>query len=131
MINNKVKVASFTHNIDIKIGRLVQDAEFFLTRSNRNKISFRIAVPRDANKPAKNDGGGNVDIIRVVAYGTKFMPLLERLRVKTEVMIQGWTQSRYVTTHDGRRQVVIETIADNIAILEEAPAEIREEGGHD
>ena len=130
MKHHNAKVASFSHNIDVKIGRLVQDADFFLTRSNRNKISFRIAVPRDANKPAKNDDSGNVDIIRVVAYGTKFMPLLEHLRVKTEVIVQGWTQSRYVTTSDGRRQVVIETVADSIAVLDE-PAEVGQEANHD
>ena len=121
--SSEVKFASHTHNIDIKEGRLVQDAEFFVTRSNRSKITFRIAVPRDMSKPVKNDDSGNVDIIRVVAYGTKFMPLRTRLRVRTKVLVQGWTQSRYVTTRDGRRQMVTETVADTIAILEEAPVE--------
>ncbi len=126
--NNARKVAPYTHNIDIKSGWLVQDAEFFLTRSNNYKITFRIAVPRDANKPSKShDNVGNTDLIYVVAYGNRFKSMLSQLRQGTKVLVQGWTQSRDVITNDGGRRIAIETVADTIAILDQPPAEVGKE----
>lgn len=113
---------AFPSNLDIKAGRIVgDDARAFPTRSGRIRIAFRIAVPRSAGQPPKLDPQGNPlpDFFTIVAYGERFLPLLPRLRRGTRVLVVGWTQSRDL--EDGR--VVVETVAERIAILDTAPLE--------
>jgi len=110
------------HNVDVKVGRLVSDARFFITRSGRPKITFRLAVPRDITKPPKS--GGNVDFFQVVAYGDRFATLLPRLRKGVKVAVTGWTQSRDVQV-DGVHRVVVETVADSIAFVAEEPEDVQ------
>lgn len=108
------RVAHFPHNLDVKVGWLVRDAEFFMTRSGRPKVVFRLAVPRDVGKPPKP--GGNVDYIQVVAYGDRFVDLLPHLKRGVKVAVMGWTQSRDVVV-DGVRRVVVETVAETISFV--------------
>ena len=107
-------VARFPHNLDVKVGWLVRDAELFITRSGRPKVVFRLAVPRDATKPPKP--GGNVDFIQVVAYGDRFVELLPHLKRGVRVAVTGWTQSRDVMV-DGVHRVVVETVAETISFV--------------
>ncbi len=109
------------HNVDVKTGWLVRDAEFFPTRSGRPKVVFRLAVPRDVGKPQKPEG--NVDFIQVVAYGDRFVELLPHLRRGVKVTVMGWTQSRDVVV-DGVHRVVVETVAETISF---APGDARSE----
>ena len=102
------------HNLDVKVGRLVRDARFFVTRSGRPKVVFRLAVPRDASKPSKPEG--NVDFIQVVAYGDRFAALLPYLKRGVKVTVTGWTQSRDVVV-DGVHRVVVETVAEIISFV--------------
>ncbi len=109
-------VARFPHNLDVKVGWLVRDAQFFTTRSGRPKIVFRLAVPRDITKPPKAGGGSNVDFIQVVTYGDRFVELLPHLRRGVRVAVMGWTQSRDVIV-DGIHRVVVETVAETISFV--------------
>ncbi len=117
-------VARSPHNLDVKVGWLVRDAEFFPTRSGRPKVVFRLAVPRDVSKPRKPDG--NMDYIQVVAYGDRFVELLPYLKRGVKVSVTGWTQSRDVVV-DGIHRVVVETVAETISFVpNDARSEWRE-----
>lgn len=115
------RMVRFSHNLDVKVGWLVRDAQFFTTRSGRPKVVFRLAVPRDVAKPTKP--GGNVDFIQVVAYGDRFVKLLPHLKRGVKVAVTGWTQSRDVVV-DGIHRVVVETVAETISFV---PSDTRSE----
>ena len=117
---NAEKFAPYPHNLDVKVGRLVQDAQFFVTRSGVPKVVFRLGVPRDPTKPGKKDG--NIDFFQIVAYGERFVDLLPHLRKGVKVAVTGWTQSRDVRV-DGTHRVVVETVADTIAFVADTPDE--------
>ena len=84
-------------------GRLLADAEFFSTRSGRSKITFRIAIPRSKDLPRKKPA--SCDFYSVIAYGERFIPLLEYLVEGRQVVVAGWAQSRDVEMANGNRTV--------------------------
>ena len=110
-------------NIDIKVGYLVNDADLFPTRNGGVKLSFRLRVPRDG-LPPKTAKPRNADYFEVVAFGEGWLNIYERLKRGARVFVKGHTQSRDL--EDGR--VVVETVAQEIRVLEDAPAEAPGEG---
>ncbi len=111
------------NNVDIKTGRLCDDAQLFMTKSGRPKIVFRLAVRRTRDMPPKHDGN-NADFFTIVAYGERFVDLLPRLKKGVLVTVVGFTQSRDLP--DGR--VVVETVARRIYV-DSAVQESREDSG--
>lgn len=102
-------------NIDIKRGNLCDDAQVFMTRSGRPKLSFRLRVPRSRSLPQKVPA--NADFFSVVAYGDRYVDLAPLLTAGTEVLTFGTTQSRDV--EDG--SVITEILAREIVIIPQAP----------
>jgi hypothetical protein len=87
-------------------GRLLADAEFFSTRSGKPKITFRIAIPRAPDLPRKKPA--TYDFYSVIAYGERFVPLLEHLIEGRLVVVTGWVQSRDVEMPNGGNRTVNE-----------------------
>ena len=108
-----------TLNFFAGFGYLSDDAQFFLTRSQRPKITFRLRIPRSANMPQK--GRSRADFYTVIALGEKFMPLLNHLTQDTPVVIHGFVQSRDVTVKGHQRTV--SEIAANAVYLVRLPHE--------
>jgi single-stranded DNA-binding protein len=102
-------------NIDIKRGNLCDDAQVFMTRSGRPKLSFRLRVPRSRSLPQKVPA--NADFFSVVAYGDRYVDLAPLLTAGTEVLTFGTTQSRDM--EDG--SVVTEILAREIVVFPQAP----------
>lgn len=100
-------------------GYLCGDAQFFLTRSQRPKITFRLRIPRSANMPQK--GRSRADFYTVIALGERFMPLLNHLTQDTPVVIHGFVQSRDITVKGHPRTV--SEIAANAVYLVRLPHE--------
>ena len=90
-------------NIVTIVGTLVEDAEFFTTRSGKPKISFRVAIPRSPDLPRKKPS--SEDFFTVTCYGKRFVPLLDALTRGRQVVVVGWAQSRDLDTPDGPRVV--------------------------
>lgn len=103
-------------NIDIKRGFLCDNAQVFLTRRGRPKVTFRIKVPRARTLPRKEPA--NADFLSVVAYGDRYLDLLPLLRAGTEVLTVGLTQSRDMD--DG--SVITEILAQEIVVFPQLPA---------
>ncbi len=101
--DNELSLPGVTLNAVTVVGRLVGDAEFFSTRSGRPKITFRIAIPRAPDLPRKKPASH--DFYSVIAYGERFIPLLEHLVEGRQVVVSGWAQSRDVETPNGNRTV--------------------------
>lgn len=99
-----------TNNLFVGIGKLISDAELLSSPSGRPFVRFRMELPGDPQRPRKVPLN---DYQTVVAYGDRFVPLVEYLVAGQEVLVIGWAQSRDLP--DGR--VVNEIGADNIAIL--------------
>ena len=70
-------------------GYLVDDALLFTTRSNRPKVTFRLAVPR----PRGLDGERK-DYMSVEGYGDWVLGVLPRLKKSMAVFVHGYLQSR-------------------------------------
>ena len=102
-------------NIDIKRGNLCDDAQVFMTRSGRPKLSFRLRVPRSRSLPQKVPA--NANFFSVVAYGDRYVDLAPLLTAGTEVLTFGTTQSRDM--EDG--SVVTEILAREIVIFPQVP----------
>jgi single-stranded DNA-binding protein len=101
-------------NVALLSGKLTEDAELFLTRSGRPKITMRIGVPRDASMPPKDGNPRGMDFFTVVCYGERFTSLLEELKKGVRIFVEGFNQSRDIP--QGR--VVTEIVARTITIVE-------------
>lgn len=101
--NNDVFPEPGLCNHVVVFGRLLEDAEFFPTKSGKPKVSFRIAIPRSPDLPRKKPASG--DFYTVVCYGERFVRLLDLLTEDRQVVVFGWAQSRDVDTADGPRTV--------------------------
>ena len=100
-------------NLELKVGRLVDDAQLFPTRHGRWKLTFRLHVARTERKPVSP---ATADFFAVVAHGGKrFVPLQPLLAKGTLVLVVGSGQSRDIV--GGR--VVVETVAEQIYLLRE------------
>ena len=109
--NNEPTLPRAMINFFAAVGRLVDDAEFYPTRSGRPKIVFRLAIPRHPRLPRKKPATG--DFYTVVCHGPRFLPLLDHLVAGREVVVFGWAQSRDV---DGEQRTVNEIGADAIVL---------------
>jgi len=90
----------FSSNQVVLIGRLTEDAGFYLTRSGRPKLTFRMAVPRPGGWK-----GPKADYVTVVCLGRRFQPLLDQLVKGVPVTVIGRLQSRDIP--DGRTAVEV------------------------
>ena len=90
--------ASFLVNFFAGAGYLVEDAQFFTTRTGRPKVTFRMALPRHPQLPLKQPE--NADYYTVIALGDRFVPLLDHLSTGTPVVVFGYAQSRDVTVDE-------------------------------
>jgi single-stranded DNA-binding protein len=95
-------------------GYLTGDAEFFMTRSQRPKVTFRFRIPRSANMPRK--GRSRSDFYSVVALGERFVPLLDHLTQGVPVVVHGFVQSRDITVK-GRPRTVSEIAANAVYLV--------------
>ena len=102
-------------------GYLVDDALLFTTRSNRPKVTFRLAVPR----PEGLDGERK-DYMSVEGYGDWVMKVAARLTKSAHVFVRGYLQSRD-DLGDAERGWPLSVVAQEILLVECAPAEIEEE----
>jgi single-stranded DNA-binding protein len=114
--------ASFLVNFFAGAGYLVEDAQFFTTRTGRPKVTFRMALPRHPQLPLKQPE--NADYYTVIALGDRFVPLLDHLSTGTPVVVFGYAQSRDVTV-DEQQHVVSEIGASAIYLIQDL------EGRHD
>jgi len=108
--------ASFLVNFFAGAGYLVEDAQFFTTRTGRPKVTFRMALPRHPQLPLKQPE--NADYYTVIALGDRFVPLLDHLSSGTPVVVFGYAQSRDVTVED-RPSVVSEIGASAIYLIQD------------
>lgn len=95
-------------NLFVGIGRLTEDAELLTTPQGKPYVRFRMELPGDPQRPRKKPFN---DYQTVVAYGEKFIPLVEFLVSGQEVLVIGWAQSRDLP--DGRvtNEIGAETIS--------------------
>jgi single-stranded DNA-binding protein len=108
--------ASFLVNFFAGAGYLVEDAQFFTTRTGRPKVTFRMALPRHPQLPLKQPE--NADYYTVIALGDRFVPLLDHLSTGTPVVVFGYAQSRDVTV-DEQQHVVSEIGASAIYLIQD------------
>ena len=108
--------ASFLVNFFAGAGYLVEDAQFFTTRTGRPKVTFRMALPRHPQLPLKQPE--NADYYTVIALGDRFIPLLDHLSTGTPVVVFGYAQSRDVTV-ENRPCVVSEIGASAIYLIQD------------
>ena len=100
-------------NLELKVGRLVEDAQLFPTRQGHWKLAFRLHVTRTSRKPVNPAAA---DFFAVVAHGDKRFVQLQPLLTKgAAVLVVGEGQSRDIA--GGR--VVVETVAQAIYLLRE------------
>lgn len=97
-------------NLFVGIGRLTEDAELLTSPSGRPYVRFRMELPGDPQRPRKKPFN---DYQTVVAYGERFVPLVEFLVAGQEVLVIGWAQSRDLP--DGR--VTSEIGAETVTIV--------------
>ena len=98
------------NNLFIGIGRLVENAQLLSSSSGRPYIRFRMELERDPRLPRKVPRN---DYQTVVAYGERFVPLVEHLVRGQHVVVIGWVQSRDLP--DGR--VVNEIGAETVTLV--------------
>ena len=106
--------SSFLVNFFAGAGYLVEDAQFFTTRTGRPKVTFRMALPRHPQLPLKQPE--NADYYTVIALGDRFVPLLDHLSTGTLVVVFGYAQSRDVTVNE-QQHVVSEIGASAIYLI--------------
>ena len=105
---------SFLVNFFAGAGYLVEDAQFFTTRTGRPKVTFRMALPRHPQLPLKEPQ--NADFYTVIALGDRFVPLLDHLSTGTPVVVIGYVQSRDVLAEE-QQHVVSEIGASAIYLI--------------
>ena len=101
-------------------GYLVEDALLFTTRSNRPKVTFRLAVPRPRGLE-----GERKDYMSVEAYGDWVLGALPRLRKSASVFVHGYLQSRD-ELGDVERGWPLSVVAQEILFAECTPVEEEE-----
>ncbi len=101
-------------------GYLVDDALLFTTRSNRPKVTFRLAVPRP-----RGMNGERKDYMSVEGYGDWVLGVLPRLKKSMAVFVHGYLQSRD-DLGDVERGWPLSVVAQEILPVECAPVEEEE-----
>ena len=105
-------------------GFLVEDAQFFTTRSGRPKVTFRMALPRNSQLPQKKPN--NSDYYTVVALGDRFVEMVEHLKRGVPVVVFGYVQSRDVNVN-GEQRTAHEIAASALYIVRPVGSEESEE----
>lgn len=113
VITDESPLSHVSVNFFAGVGRLVSDAEFYTSRKERPKISFRLAIPRHPRLPHKIPA--STDYYQVVCLGDRFLPLLRHLTTGREVVVFGWVQSRDVEVA-GKQRTVYEIGAEGIVL---------------
>ena len=96
-------------------GFVVEDAQFFTTRSGRPKVVFRMVLPRHPQLPKKSPEEG--DFYSVVALGDRFVHLVDHLRRGVPLVVFGYVQSRDIT-RDGEKRTVSEIGAEALYLIQ-------------
>ena len=89
------------------IGRLVREPEVRFTQSNKQVVSFTIAV----NKKFKND---EADFIPVVAWEKTAEFIAKYFRKGQQIAIEGRLQTRSYEDNEGKKRFVMEVLAEQV-----------------
>lgn len=101
-------------NKAILMGRLTSDPELRHTTSNKEVVSFSLAVERDF----KTDGGASADFINIVAWG-KTAEFVSKYFVKGQlVAVTGRIQTRSYDDKEGNKRHLVEVNAEQVHFAE-------------